>query len=82
MHNFFHHCPDWDFMQIDRHDPEFTSCMCNLSDIPVVLEVLDDLMGYSGIGSDGNPYDTPSWNAALRAARDVIQQRLGLDNLA
>jgi|LakMenE18May11ns_1017448.scaffolds.fasta_scaffold9900797_1 hypothetical protein len=69
-------------MQIDRHDPEFTSCMCNLSDIPVVLEVLDDLMGYSGIGSDGNPYDTPSWNAALRAARDVIQQRLGLDNLA
>jgi hypothetical protein len=80
MHNFSHHCPDWDFMQIDRHDPEFTSCMCNLSDIPVVLEVLDDLMGYSGIGSDGNPYDTPSWNAALRAARDVVQQRLGLDN--
>lgn len=67
-------------MQIDRHDPEFTSCMCNFSDIPVVLEVLDDLMGYSGIGSDGNPYDTPSWNAALRAARDVVQQRLGLDN--
>ena len=67
-------------MQIDRHDPEFTSCMCDVSDIPVVLEVLDDLMGYSGIGSDGNPYDTPSWNAALRAARDVVQQRLGLDN--
>ena len=67
-------------MQIDRHDPEFTSCMCDVSAIPVVLEVLDDLMGYSGIGTDGNPYDTPSWNAALRAAKDIIQHKSDLIN--
>ena len=29
------------------------------------IEKLQDLRGYSGVGTDGNPYDTPSWNAAL-----------------
>ena len=52
-------------MLIDRHDSEFECCTCDFSDIPIAIEVLDDLMGYSGVGTDGNPYDTPSWNAAL-----------------
>ena len=43
-----------------------------------VFEVLEDLRGYSGIGHDGDPYDTPSWNAALLAAREVICQRLDI----
>jgi len=73
---FRHYCPDWDFMQIDRHDAEFTSCTCVFSDIPKVLEVLEDLKGYSGIGIDGNPYDTSSWNAALQAAASMIRSRL------
>ena len=72
---FRHYCPDWDFMQIDRHDAEFTSCTCVFSDIPRVLEMLEDLRGYSGIGIDGNPYDTSSWNAALQAAASVIRSR-------
>ena len=72
---FRHYCPDWDFMQIDRHDAEFTSCTCVFSDIPRVLEVLEDLKGYSGVGVDGNPYDTSSWNAALQAAASVIRSR-------
>jgi hypothetical protein len=76
MNKFKHHCPDWDFMQIDRHDPEFNCCTCNFSDIDVALEVLEDLRGYSGVGTDGNPYDTPSWNAALSAAADVIRFRV------
>ena len=41
-----------------------------------VFEVLEDLRGYSGVGLDGDPYDTSSWNAALVAAREVISQRL------
>ena len=40
------------------------------------LVALKDLRGYSGVGSDGNPYDTPSWNAALEAAEQVIKDRL------
>ena len=76
MNKFRHYCPDWDFMLIDRHDPEFTSCTCNFSDISVALEVLEDLRGYSGVGTDGNPYDTPSWNAALKAACDIIKTRI------
>ena len=44
-----------------------------------VFEVLDDLRGYSGVGEDGNPYDTPSWNAALSAAKQVIRHRYKLD---
>jgi hypothetical protein len=76
MNNFRHHCPDWDFMQIDRHDAEFTSCMCNFSDIGIALDVLKDLRGYSGVGIDGNPLDTSSWNAALVAAQEIIGLRL------
>ena len=75
MNKFKHHCPDWDFMQIDRHDSEFTSCMCNFSDIDIALEVLQDLRGYSGVGIDGNPLDTSSWNAALIAAQEIIGLR-------
>jgi hypothetical protein len=62
-------------MQIDRHDAEFTSCMCNFSDISIALEVLQDLRGYSGVGIDGNPLDTSSWNAALIAAQEIIRLR-------
>ena len=40
------------------------------------IVALKDLRGYSGVGSDGNPYDTPSWNAALEAAEQVIKDRL------
>lgn len=46
--------------------------------LKMVLDALDDLRGYSGVGEDGNPYDTPSWNAALVSARQVILDRLNL----
>lgn len=35
-----------------------------------------DLRGYSGVGEDGNPYDTASWNAALTAVEELIKKRL------
>jgi len=76
MNKFKHYCPDWDFMQIDRHDPEFNSCTCNFTDIDIALEVLADLKGYSGVGKDGNPCDTTSWNAALVAASEIILNRI------
>ena len=75
MNKFKHYCPDWDFMLIDRHDSEFECCTCAFSDIPRVLEVLEDLKGYSGVGTDGNPYDTSSWNAALDAVKQTLRDR-------
>ena len=41
-----------------------------------MFDVLEDLRGYSGVGTDGNPLDTPSWNAALKAAEQVILERV------
>jgi hypothetical protein len=41
-----------------------------------VLLALSDLKGYSGVGTDGNPYCTASWNAALAAAKTLILERL------
>ena len=38
-------------------------------------EQLGDLRGYSGVGEDGNPYDTESWNAVLRAAQSLLLER-------
>ena len=48
----------------------------NESIVQKIIEVLEDLRGYSGVGTDGNPYDTPSWNAALESAKDIIKQRM------
>ena len=39
-------------------------------------QVLDDLRGYSGVGAAGNPLCTHSWNAALKAAQQVLLERV------
>jgi len=39
------------------------------------VEQLGDLRGYSGVGEDGDPYDTESWNAALAAAQELLITR-------
>ena len=49
--------------------------MTQTVELKAMLDVLDDLRGYSGVGTDGNPYDTPSWNAALKAAQQVLLER-------
>ena len=50
--------------------------MTQTVELQAMLEVLEDLRGYSGVGTDGNPYDTPSWNAALKAAEQVLLERV------
>ena len=50
--------------------------MIQTVELETMLEVLEDLRGYSGVGTDGNPYDTPSWNAALKAAEQVLLERV------
>ena len=49
--------------------------MTQTVELQAMLDVLEDLRGYSGVGTDGNPYDTPSWNAALKAAEQVLLER-------
>jgi len=44
--------------------------------IEEVLLALSDLKGYSGVGTDGDPYCTMSWNAALAAAKELIVSRI------
>lgn len=44
------------------------------------IVALEDLKGYSGVGGDGDPYDTSSWNAALVAAAELITSRLQEDD--
>ena len=44
--------------------------------VEVAVEALQDLRGYSGVGADGNPLCTHSWNSALRAAEQVIKERI------
>ena len=50
--------------------------MTQTVELQYMLAVLEDLRGYSGVGTDGNPYDTPSWNAALKAAQQVLLERV------
>ena len=49
--------------------------MTQTVELQTMLEVLEDLRGYSGVGADGNPLDTSSWNAALKAAQQVLLER-------
>lgn len=44
------------------------------------IDQLADLKGYSGVGEDGDPYDTSSWNAALTAAAKLLILRFNLEN--
>lgn len=30
MPNYFHYCPDWDFMEIDADSPEYEACTCEI----------------------------------------------------
>ena len=39
------------------------------------LDATEDLRGYSGVGNNGDPYDTPSWNAALVSLKNLIRFR-------
>ena len=52
--------------------------MTQTVELETMLAVLEDLRGYSGVGVgvDGNPLDTPSWNAALKAAEQVLLERV------
>ena len=43
------------------------------------VDQLSDLKGYSGVGENGNPYDTESWNAALSAAQSLLLERFNLN---
>ena len=51
----------------------------SLAIVASCIEQISDLKGYSGVGLDGNPYDTASWNAALAAAQDLLRTRFELD---
>jgi hypothetical protein len=51
---------------------QFTSDQC--------IEALEDLLGYSGVDEGGDPIDTRSWNLALTAAKQLIQQRAKENN--
>ena len=50
--------------------------MTQTVELQAMFDVLEDLRGFSGVGTDGNPYDTPSWNAALKAAEQVLLERI------
>jgi hypothetical protein len=43
------------------------------------IDQIRDLRGYSGVGTDGDPYDTPSWNAALAAAQQLLRERFEIE---
>ena len=56
------------------YEHELTSYTSAL--VEVALEALQDLRGYSGVGADGNPLCTHSWNSALKAAEQLIKERI------
>lgn len=52
----------------------------SLAIVASCVEQISDLQGYSGVGTDGDPYDTASWNAALKAAQDLLRTRFEINN--
>lgn len=62
--------PIWRIKTLEYSRAIVTSC----------IEQISDLRGYSGVGTDGNPYDTPSWNAALAAAEQLLRERFEIES--
>jgi hypothetical protein len=56
------------------YEHELTSYASAL--VEVAIQAIQDLRGYSGVGADGNPLCTHSWNSALHAAEQVIKERI------
>ena len=52
------------------------TAMIPIVELKAVLDVLEDLRGYSGVGADGNPLCTHSWNSSLLAAEQLIKERI------
>ena len=69
-------CEDSVYLLQTKIKERFGEYKPNESIVQKIIEVLEDLRGYSGVGTDGNPYDTPSWNAALESAKDIIRDRI------
>ena len=51
----------------------------SLAIVTSCIEQIGDLRGYSGVGTDGDPYDTVSWNAALAAAQQLLRERFEIE---
>ena len=51
----------------------------SLAIVASCIDQISDLRGYSGVGTDGDPYDTPSWNAALAAAQQLLLERFEIE---
>lgn len=64
--------PVWQFFDHELED--FTKLIVNET-----IKLCDDLKGYSGVGEDGNPYDTSSWNAALVEVKRLLVERLQIE---
>jgi len=69
-------CEDSVYLLQTKIKERFGEYKPNESIVQKIIEVLEDLRGYSGVGTDGNPYDTPSWNAALESAKNIIRTRI------
>lgn len=69
--DILYRCQDkrMDGMHIDQE------LFCHLI-VDECMKVLEDMKGYSGVGVDGNPLDTTSWNAALEAVKCTVKYRL------
>ena len=52
----------------------------SLAIVTSCIDQIRDLRGYSGVGTDGDPYDTPSWNAALAAAEQLLRERFEIES--
>ena len=42
------------------------------------IDQISDLRGYSGVGKEGDPYDTETWNAAIAEAQKLLKTRFDL----
>ena len=51
----------------------------SLAIVASCIDQIRDLRGYSGVGTNGDPYDTPSWNAALAAAQQLLRERFEIE---
>ena len=50
----------------------------SLAIVASCIDQIADLRGYSGVGKEGNPYDTETWNAAIAEAQKLLRTRFNL----
>ena len=85
-HKMRHRCPDWDYMEIESHDPEFGCCTCSCmkgrkmkqKNINQAIELIERAMTNSILNPEEMPFHIIKFTDYAKHVKIVLQEAINL----